>query len=64
MLKVGDKVFCAYDILRGLGIVLALSKTGKTAKVQWPNPYNFKRFSKPHYYKFMSLLNENAQLIR
>lgn len=58
MLKVEDKVYCKKNILRGLGTVIALSSTGKTAKVKWPDPYN--RGIKPAYYKFKNLLDKNA----
>ncbi|WP_240420384.1 hypothetical protein [Paenibacillus periandrae] len=64
MLKVGDRVYLEYDILRGLGTVLVLSKTGKTAKVQWPNPYNSIKLAKPTYYKIKCLLDVNFRALR
>ncbi|WP_179283598.1 hypothetical protein [Paenibacillus sp. VTT E-133291] len=54
-MKKGDRVCYRIDILRGLGTVLAVSKSGKSALVQWPNPYNYLSLSKPSWYKLSNL---------
>jgi|GEM_PF-5678310 len=52
-IKERDRVYYYPNILWGLGTVLSLSKSGKTALVRWPDPYNTGK--KPAYYRLKNL---------